>query len=67
MKMIKVNGDQLNWTPGMTVADVLKAKNYVFPLLVVTVDGLHVKPSDYCDVVVHDEALVQVIHLISGG
>lgn len=65
--MIRVNGDLLDWTSGMTVSDVLRAKNYLFPMLVITVDGLHVKPSDYSTSTVPDGALVQVIHLISGG
>ena len=65
--MIRVNGDLLDWTSGMTVSDVLRAKNYLFPMLVITVDGLHVKPSDYSASTVPDGALVQVIHLISGG
>ena len=65
--MIQVNGDSLDWTAGMTVSDILRAKQYLFPMLVITVDGLHVKPSEYSTFVVSDESLVQVIHLISGG
>lgn len=65
--MIQVNGDPLSWTLGMTVSDVLRIKNYLFPMLVITVDGLYVKPSDYRTFVIPDKALVQVIHLISGG
>ena len=65
--MIYVNGDPLEWMPGMTVSDVLRAKNYLFPMLVVAVDDLHIRPSDYVTVLIPDGALVQVIHLISGG
>ena len=65
--MIHVNGDPLDWIPGMTVSDVLKIKNYCFPMLVVTIGNLHVQPSEYKTTVIPDGALVQVIHLISGG
>jgi sulfur carrier protein len=65
--MMKVNGDPLEWTPGMTVRDVLRAKNYKFPMIIVQVDERQVKPADYDTTPVPDGAVVQVIHLISGG
>ena len=65
--MIQVNGDPLNWVPGMTVAMIIKEKKYLFPMLVVTVNDIHIKPADYSTVVVQDGAIVQIIHLISGG
>ena len=65
--MIRVNGDPAEWTPGMTVRDVLKARNYKFPLLVVSVDDVHVPPRDYDAAPVPDGAVVSVMHLISGG
>jgi len=65
--MIQVNGDPLPWTPGMTVRGVLKAKNYKFRMLVTSIDGVQVRPADYDTTPVPDGAVVQVIHLISGG
>ncbi len=65
--MIQVNGDPLNWNPGMTIGDVIKIKNYIFPMIVVTINGLHVRPSEYKTTIVSDESIIQVIHLISGG
>ena len=65
--MIQVNGDPLDWTPGMTVRGVLKAKNYKFPMLIVSIDEQQVKPADYDRTTVPDGSVVQVIHLISGG
>jgi len=65
--MITVNGDPLEHTPGMTVADVLRIKNFIFRMLVVQVNGQIVKRPDYATTVVPDGADVQVIHLISGG
>jgi thiamine biosynthesis protein ThiS len=65
--MISVNGETLAHTPGMTVADILRVKNFVFRMLVVQVNGQIVKRSDYAATTVPDDADVQVIHLISGG
>ena len=61
-----VNGDPLDWHEGMTVRDVLKAKNYVFKLLIVTVNGTLVPRGSY------DEAPVpagadRTVALISMG
>ena len=62
-----VNGDPLDWFEGMTVRDVLKAKNYVFKLLIVTVNGSLVPRGSYDTAVVPAGAEVKVVHLISGG
>ena len=65
--MLLVNGDPLEWRDGMTVRDLLKARNYIFPLLIVTVDGNLVQRRDYDTHLVLDHADVRVVHLMSGG
>ena len=65
--MITVNGDPLDHTPGMTVTDILRIKNFIFRMLVIQVNGKLVRRTDYVTTVVPDGADVQVIHLISGG
>jgi sulfur carrier protein len=65
--MIQVNGDPLAWSAGMTVRDVIQAKNYRFPLLIVSIDDEQVRKDDYATTTVPDGAVVQVLHLISGG
>ncbi|BDU70934.1 sulfur carrier protein ThiS [Mesoterricola silvestris] len=65
--MITVNGDPVAWTPGMTVRDVLAERNFKFPLLVIKIDSTLVQPRDYPTTPVPDGAVVQVIHLMSGG
>ena len=65
--MITVNGSPLEWHPGMTVAEILKVRNYIFRMLVVQVNGDLVKRGTYDTAVVPDGADVQVIHMISGG
>ncbi len=65
--MIRVNDDPLDWRAGMTVADVLKARNFKFPMLIITIDGTFVAKADYATTTVADGADVKVVHLISGG
>jgi thiamine biosynthesis protein ThiS len=65
--MITVNGHRLEWHEGMTVRDILTAKNYTFRMLVTKINGELVKRSDYDTATVPDGADVKVIHLISGG
>jgi thiamine biosynthesis protein ThiS len=65
--MIQVNGDPLAWTPDMTVRGMLRAKNYTFPMIIVTIDDRQVQRADYETTPVPDGSVVQVIHLISGG
>ena len=65
--MLLVNEEPLEWHDGMTVRDVLCARNYRFPMLIIHVDGLLIPKPDYDTAAVPDGAVVQVIHLISGG
>ena len=65
--MILVNEEPLAWHPGMTVRDILRAKNYRFPMLVIHVNDTLVAKKDYDFTAVPDGAVVKVIHLISGG
>jgi thiamine biosynthesis protein ThiS len=65
--MIKVNGEKLKHTAGMTVTDILKAKQFNFPLLIIKIDGIYVPRDQYDQREVPDKAEVEVIHLISGG
>ncbi|HNX51022.1 MAG TPA: sulfur carrier protein ThiS [Thermoanaerobaculaceae bacterium] len=67
MTMIRVNGDSMEWHGGMTVRDVLVARNYKFPLIIVTINSHLVRREAYDATVVPDEANVRVVHLMSGG
>jgi sulfur carrier protein len=51
----------------MTVRDAIRKKNYVFPLLVVRIDGRLVSREAYDSARIPDGARVDIIHLISGG
>ena len=65
--MITVNGEPMDWRDGMTVADILEIRNYVFRMIAVQVNGELVPRGTYDKVAVADGADVQVIHMISGG
>jgi sulfur carrier protein len=65
--MLLVNEEPLDWHEGMTVRDILRARNYRFPMLVIHINDVLVQKWDYDTTTVPDGAVVQVIHLISGG
>ena len=65
--MLTVNGESLAFEENMTIRDVLKAKNYTFPLLIIKVNGQNVPRAEYDSTVVADGDDIKVIHLISGG
>lgn len=65
--MITVNEEPLAWHEGMTVRDILRARNYRFPMLVIHVNDALIQKADYDTAPVPDGAVVKVIHLISGG
>jgi len=65
--MILVNGEEFAWFEGITVRDVIREKNYIFPLLVVRINGRLIRRSDYDSATIPDNANLDIIHLISGG
>ena len=65
--VLQVNDQPLSYDPGMTVADVLKKKNYVFRLVAVWIDNEFVPRRTYAKTPVPDGADVKVIHMIAGG
>ncbi|MBI5490129.1 MAG: sulfur carrier protein ThiS [Deltaproteobacteria bacterium] len=62
-----MNDEPLPWRAGLTVADVLREREFVFPLLVVSIDGVHVPRDAFAATAVPDGAVVVVMHLMSGG
>jgi sulfur carrier protein len=65
--MIQVNGEPLEWHEEMTVRDVLIARKYIFPMLIITMNGTLVARKNYETTRVSDRADLQVVHLMSGG
>jgi sulfur carrier protein len=65
--MIKVNGENSDWSSGTTVSDIIREKNYRFPLLIVRINGVLVPRDSYSSTEIPDGSEVDVIHLMSGG
>ena len=64
---IDVNGDAVPYVEGETISDLLARMSYVFPMLVVVVDGEIVQETDFPSTRFPDGAKIEVIHLTSGG
>ena len=66
--MITVNGDKFEWHEGLTVQDILDAKNYTFRMISVWINGEVVQNrGDYSVTPVPDGGDVEIIHMMSGG
>jgi sulfur carrier protein len=65
--MLVVNDEPLEYDPGMTVADILRKRNYIWRMLAVFVNGQFVRRGTYDVTPVPDGAEVKVIHQIAGG
>lgn len=64
---IDVNGETVSYVEGETVSELLARMNYVFPMLVVVLDGTILQEQDFGSTAIKDGAKVEVIHLTSGG
>jgi len=65
--MLTVNDEPLEHVAGMTVADILRKRNYIWRMLAVFVNGTFVPRGTYDKAPVPDGAVVKVIHQIAGG
>lgn len=65
--MIKVNGEPVKYTKNMTVTDVIVAKKFAFPVLIVKIDGVYIPRENYDVTPVPDGSLLDIIHLVGGG
>ena len=65
--MIRVNGCELPWEPGMTVQQIIQVKNYTFPAVMVNVNGIPVLEEAFETHCVNEGDTVMVLHLIAGG
>ena len=64
---MKITG--IETIPGeeLSIADILKFKNYTFRMMVVKINGQLVKKNCYAEAIVKDGDDVQILHMISGG
>jgi sulfur carrier protein len=50
-----------------TVTELLKAKNFVFKMLIIKINDTIIKKDEYDQAIIREGDNVMVIHLISGG
>lgn len=51
----------------LSIAEVLKIKNYSFKLMVIKINGKLIRKPDYASSFIKNGDDVQIIHMISGG
>ncbi|MEA3559792.1 MAG: sulfur carrier protein ThiS [Candidatus Thermoplasmatota archaeon] len=64
---IIVNGRRIEFKKGESASKLLKRMKYNFPLVIVKIDGRIINREDLTGAELHDNAIVEVIHLTSGG
>jgi thiamine biosynthesis protein ThiS len=67
MEITLNNNREVILEENITVADLIRIKNFTFKLLVTRVNGHLVRKEDRDKVVIRDGDDVMVLHLISGG
>ena len=65
--MIRVNNRDTEWKEGETVRDLLGRMNFVFPMIVVKIDGKVIPKTEFESTEIPDNSDIKMIHLISGG
>ena len=65
--MITVNNQKLEYTPNMTVADVLKTMDYDFPLIAVVLNDQPIPKEKFNSTTIPDHANIKAIHICHGG
>ena len=65
--MIKVNTEDHPWTKPLSVQVLLDEKGYIFPHIVVRINGEYIEEDDYPKRLVQDGDDVLVLHLMAGG
>ena len=65
--MITVNNTDHPFRQGMTIKSLMEEKNFVFPLLVVKLNGRVVEDADFAVTAVKEGDNVTIMHLLAGG
>lgn len=56
-----------HWKEGMTVQDVIEERRFIFPKLIVKVNGELIEKLDYSQIVLKEYDDLKVHHLLAGG
>jgi sulfur carrier protein len=65
--IITLNNNKETIREDITVADLIRIKNFTFRLLVTKVNGQLVRKEERDKIIIKDGDEVMVLHLISGG
>ena len=65
--MLIINSKEITWKKDETVSLLLKRMNFVFPMIVVKINGRLIKKDKYSTQLINDNDEISVIHMISGG
>ena len=57
----------MEYEGSLTVFDMLENRGFVFPLLIVRINGVLVSRDSYKKIPISDEDRIDVIHMMSGG
>ncbi len=64
---IIVNTREMEYIPEETMTQLLKRMKYMFPLVVVKIDGVVIPRVEFPETTFPDGVNIEIIHLISGG
>lgn len=67
MKILLNNREEIIEKESMTLAELIKYKNFTFKLIVTKINGKLVKKDERDNATIKDGDNVSVLHLISGG
>ncbi len=67
MKIILNNTEEHFEGDALTIAEILKLKNFVFKMLVIKVNNILIKKIEYDNTIVKDGDDLMILHLVSGG
>lgn len=67
MKITLNNNHQVVDSEGISVAELLRLKNFTFKMLVIKINGKLISKDEYESTHIQDGDDVHVLHLISGG
>jgi thiamine biosynthesis protein ThiS len=65
--VIKVKGENFPWREGMSVADLLKELNDVYPYTVVRINNKQVSQPDFDRTLIPDNSEIFLVPMIAGG
>jgi len=65
--MITVNNKNIEWIEGETVEKLLKRLKYVFPVVIVKINGEIIPMKNHSTTIIPDNTKIDIIPMISGG